>query len=76
MSGLTIAGHELGSRLIMGTGGFRNLETMGEAVTVSGAELATLALRRVEPGARGSIVDVLEAAASFGPTRRFAGSHA
>jgi thiazole synthase len=57
---LTIAGREFGSRLIMGTGGFRNLETMAEAVTVSGAELATLALRRVEPGARGSIVEVLE----------------
>ena len=59
---LTIAGREFGSRLIMGTGGFRNLETMAEAVTVSGAELATLALRRVEPGARGSIVEVLESA--------------
>ena len=59
---LTIAGREFGSRLIMGTGGFRNLETMAEAVTVSGAELATLALRRVDPGARGSIVEVLESA--------------
>jgi thiazole synthase len=60
--GLTIAGREFTSRLIMGTGGFRNLETMAEAVTVSGAELATLALRRVDPGARGSIVEVLESA--------------
>src|SRR4051812_9804862 len=32
---------------------------MGEAVRASGADLATLALRRVDPGARGSIVDVL-----------------
>jgi thiazole synthase len=62
MSGLTIAGRELGSRLIMGTGGFRNLETMAEAVTVSGAELATLALRRVDPSARGSIVETLASA--------------
>ncbi|MDQ3936346.1 MAG: thiazole synthase [Actinomycetota bacterium] len=57
---LTIAGREFATRLIMGTGGFRSLETMAEAIAVSGAELATLALRRVEPGARGSIVDVLE----------------
>src|SRR3982750_2004227 len=43
----------------MGTGGFRNLEVMGQAVRASGADLATLALRRVDPAARGSIVDVL-----------------
>jgi thiazole synthase len=43
----------------MGTGGFRNLEVMGEAVRASGADLATLALRRVDPSARGSIVDIL-----------------
>jgi thiazole synthase len=56
---LSIAGREFASRLIIGTGGFRNLEVMGEAVRASGADLATLALRRVDPGARGSIVDVL-----------------
>jgi thiazole synthase len=56
---LTIAGRELHSRLIIGTGGFRNLEVMGEAVRASGADLATLALRRVDPSARGSIVDIL-----------------
>jgi thiazole synthase len=57
---LTIGGRELRSRLIIGTGGFRNLELMGAAVRESGADLATLALRRVDPSARGSIVDVLE----------------
>ena len=59
---LTIAGREFRSRLIIGTGGFRNLEVMGEAVRASGADLATLALRRVDPDARGSIVEVLESA--------------
>jgi thiazole synthase len=58
-SALTIAGRELGSRLIIGTGGFRNLEVMAEAIRASGADLATLALRRVDASARGSIVDVL-----------------
>jgi thiazole synthase len=57
---LTIAGREFGSRLIIGTGGFRGLDQMRDAVVASGSELATLALRRVEPGARGSIVEVLE----------------
>jgi thiazole synthase len=59
---LTIAGRELASRLIVGTGGFANLEVMGAAVEASGAELATVALRRVDPAARGSIVEVLERA--------------
>src|SRR4051794_7198908 len=58
----TIAGRGFGSRLIIGTGGFRNLEVMGEAVRASGADLATLALRRVDPTRRGSIVEVLESA--------------
>jgi thiazole synthase len=60
--GLTIAGRSFRSRLIIGTGGFRNLDVMGEAVRASGADLATLALRRVDPAARGSIVEVLEQA--------------
>ena len=59
---LTIAGRQFGSRLIIGTGGFRNLEQMAAAVAESGAEMATLALRRVDPAARGSVVDVLERA--------------
>jgi thiazole synthase len=59
---LRIGGHEFGSRLIVGTGGFRSLEAMGAAVRASGAELATLALRRVDPSSRGSIVGVLEEA--------------
>jgi thiazole synthase len=60
-----IADREFGSRLIIGTGGFRDLKTMGEAVMASGAEMATLALRRVDPSARGSIVDVLQDAGCF-----------
>ena len=57
-----IAGRVLHSRLILGTGGFRNLETMAEAARASGAELATVAMRRVDPRARGSLLDVLEEA--------------
>jgi thiazole synthase len=59
---LRIAGRDLGSRLIVGTGGFRSLEAMAGAVAATGAELATVALRRVDPEARGSIVEVLEGA--------------
>src|SRR3954464_1722523 len=56
------AGRPLESRLILGTGGFRNLQVMAEAARESGAELATVAMRRVDPSARGSIVEVLEEA--------------
>jgi thiazole synthase len=60
-----IADRDFGSRLIIGTGGFRNLQAMAEAVEESGAQMATLALRRVDPSSRGSIVEVLENAGCF-----------
>jgi thiazole synthase len=59
---LVIAGETLGSRLLLGTGGFRSLESMAAAIAASGSELVTVALRRVDPAQRGSIVDVLDAA--------------
>ncbi len=56
---LTIGGREWKSRLIIGTGGFRSLDTMRQAVAESGAEIATVALRRVDPSAEASVLDVL-----------------
>ena len=56
---LTIAGREMRSRLILGTGGFRSLETLRRAVAESGAEVATVAMRRIDPSAEGSVLDVL-----------------
>ncbi len=47
------------SRLLLGTGGFPSLELMAEAIRASGSELVTVALRRVDPQARGSLIDVL-----------------
>ena len=62
----TIAGREIGSRLILGTGGFDNHEILGQALEASGAELCTVALRRLGggrvPDHRGSILEVLDAA--------------
>ena len=59
---LVIAGRELRSRLLLGTGGFPNLQTLAAAIEASATELVTVALRRIDPDARGSFVDVLEAA--------------
>jgi thiazole synthase len=56
---LTIAGRALRSRLLLGTGGFPSLAIMAEAIAASGSELVTVALRRVDPAARGSLIDVL-----------------
>ena len=55
-----IAGRTLRSRLILGTGGFPRLETLADAIRATRAELVTIALRRIDPAARGSLVDVLE----------------
>jgi thiazole synthase len=57
---LVIGGRELGSRLLLGTGGFRSLDALAAAIEVSATELVTVALRRIDPSQRGSIVDVLE----------------
>ena len=57
---MQIADVRFNSRLLLGTGGFTSLDTLGEAIDVSGTELVTVALRRVSPDARGSIVDVLD----------------
>ncbi|MGH2821187.1 MAG: thiazole synthase [Actinomycetota bacterium] len=57
---LVLAGETFSSRLIMGTGGASSLQALERALVVSGAELATVALRRIDPDARGSIVDALE----------------
>jgi thiazole synthase len=59
---LTIAGTALSSRLLLGTGGFRSLDALADALEVSGSQLVTVALRRIDPSSRGSIVDVLDRA--------------
>jgi thiazole synthase len=57
-----IAGRTFGSRLILGTGGFTNHDLLRRALEASGTEMCTVALRRLDPAARGSILDVLDGA--------------
>ncbi len=44
----TIGGRRFGSRLLIGTGKYRDNETMVRAIEASGAEIVTVAVRRVE----------------------------
>jgi thiazole synthase len=60
MNSFEIAGRTWDSRLIVGTGGFRSLDVMEQALEASGTEIATVALRRVDPFAEGSVLDVIE----------------
>jgi thiazole synthase len=57
--GFELGGRSWGSRLIVGTGGFRSLEQMEEALIASGTEIVTVALRRVDPEAEGSVLDLI-----------------
>src|SRR5918998_161092 len=54
---LVIGGRAFTSRLLLGTGGFRSLDATAAAIEESGTELVTVALRRIDPDARGSIDD-------------------
>jgi thiazole synthase len=56
---LVIAGAELSSRLLLGTGGATSLDALESALVASGTELTTVAMRRVDPSAPGSLLDVV-----------------
>jgi thiazole synthase len=59
--GLVIAGRVFHSRLLVGTGKYRSIEEGREAISRSGAEIVTVALRRVEltPG-KPSVLDSVD----------------
>jgi thiazole synthase len=50
---LVIAGRSFRSRLILGTGKYESFETMRDAVAASGAEMVTVAVRRIDFDAPG-----------------------
>jgi len=58
--GWELGGRAWTSRLIAGTGGFRSLEQMEQALEAAGTEIVTVALRRIDPDAKGSVLDVLD----------------
>jgi thiazole synthase len=58
--GLVIAGRRLGSRLIMGTGGMSSMLQLRRALVASGTTMATVAVRRVDPGTEGGLLELLD----------------
>ena len=58
---LWLGGKEFKSRLIVGTGKYASFENMREALEASGAELVTVAVRRVNlPGEKESLLDYID----------------
>lgn len=58
---LTIAGKTFQSRLMLGTGKYRNSDEMNAALRASGAEIVTVALRRIDfddPASRSVLEDI------------------
>jgi thiazole synthase len=58
--GFALGGRSWSSRLIVGTGGFRSMGDLERALVASGAEIVTVALRRVDPLSRDSVIDVID----------------
>ncbi|MBV8195325.1 MAG: thiazole synthase [Candidatus Dormibacteraeota bacterium] len=57
---LVIAGEHFQSRLILGTGGAPSHDVLERALRASGAQMVTVAMRRVGGGGRGSVLDVVQ----------------
>ncbi|RTG95833.1 thiazole synthase, partial [Thermus scotoductus] len=60
MDSWKVGDRELKSRLILGSGKFKDFGVMREAIEAAGAEVVTVSVRRVEVGAPGH-VGLLEA---------------
>jgi thiazole synthase len=60
VEGFELGGRKWGSRLIVGTGGFRSMDDLERALTASGSEIVTVALRRVDTLTSNSVIDVID----------------
>jgi len=59
---LTIAGRDLPSRLLVGTGGLPSLDILERVLKASGTALTTVAMRRVTTDGPGSLLDTIRSA--------------
>ncbi|MCP4126816.1 MAG: thiazole synthase, partial [Gammaproteobacteria bacterium] len=56
----TIAGREYNSRLLVGTGKYKDMQETGDAITASGAEIVTVAVRRTNIGQNENEPNILD----------------
>jgi thiazole synthase len=56
---LVIAGRSFRSRLFLGTGKFPSNDSLSAAIKATGAEIVTVALRRIDPSADADILDAI-----------------
>jgi thiazole synthase len=68
-----LAGRDLNSRLIVGTGGAPSLDVLGKVLAASGTQLTTVAMRRVSGGAGSLITTIRDAGVAVIPNT--AGCH-
>lgn len=57
-----IAGVELSSRLVLGTGGAPSMDVIDATLRASGTALCTVAVRRLDTTVQGSLIDVIDRA--------------
>src|ERR1700749_2378870 len=57
-----LAGRDLTSRLIVGTGGAPSLDVLGKVLAASGTQLTTVAMRRVSATGEGSLIGAVRQA--------------
>jgi thiazole synthase len=57
-----LAGRDLTSRLIVGTGGAQSLDVLAKILAVSGTQLTTVAMRRVSATGEGSLIGTIRQA--------------
>ena len=55
-----IAGTEIASRLILGTGGAPSMQVIDDTIVASGTAMCTVAMRRIDATTSGSVIDVLD----------------
>src|SRR5262245_4562720 len=55
-----LAGRDLTSRLIVGTGGAPSLDILGKVFAASGTQLTTVAMRRVSSTGQGSLIHAVQ----------------
>ena len=58
---LTVAGKDYGSRLLVGTGKYKDLDETARAIAASGAEIVTVAVRRTNIGQNPGEPNILDA---------------